>query len=154
MSEAAVANQRLDVTFRAEETTPGQVRTLLGFCLDEWSLSSMTDDVCLIASELITNAVSCVPGRALRVKCTRKPDSVLLAVWDPSDAMPLGKPPEELCLEDITPDAKALDPGYEGGTGGRGLPIVEALSSEWGVTKTDPSGKWVWARIPQTGENT
>ena len=54
------------------------------------------------------------------------------------------RPLVEMTLDDVVPDARALD---DGGTGGLGLPIVQALSAECGVTKTEPFGKWVWAKV-------
>jgi hypothetical protein len=50
-------------------------------------------------------------------------------------------------LADVTPDPSALDPGHDDGTGGWGLPIVEALSTRCGVRTTVPHGKWVWSRV-------
>ncbi|TDD76567.1 hypothetical protein E1293_27050 [Actinomadura darangshiensis] len=72
---------------------------------------------------------------------------MLVEVWDSSDEMPVSKPMAELSLEDVLPDAESLNAGHEDGMSGRGLPIVEALAVECGVTETAPAGKWVWARI-------
>ncbi|WP_165959302.1 ATP-binding protein [Actinomadura sp. KC345] len=108
----------------------------------------LVGDLTLIASELVTNAVEHTrDDREIRVRFTREPGAVLLAVWDSSDARPVRKRPVGGVARDAAPDAEALNPGHEDGTGGRGLAIVEALSTEWGVTRTDPVGKWVWSRV-------
>lgn len=118
----------LDVEFLAAGTAPGQVRTLVGLRLASWGLSRLRDDVTVIASELVTNAVVHGPeGGPIRVRFTREARGVLLEVWDSADSMPMRKG-----------DVEGLD--------GRGLPIVEALASECGVWPTEPQGKWVWAR--------
>ncbi|TDC79429.1 ATP-binding protein [Actinomadura sp. 7K507] len=137
----------LDITCVPDKVEVGRVRSLVDFQLGDWGLSRMAADMCLIASELVTNALECAPGREIRVRLRREPEGVLLGVWDPSDEMPVVHALDELTLADVAPDPDALDPGHEAGTCGRGLPIVEALSSEWQVEKTAPHGKWVWSRI-------
>ncbi|WP_433228726.1 ATP-binding protein [Actinomadura formosensis] len=142
MSADAVGG--LDVTFLAARTAPGQVRALVELRLGAWGLAGLRDEVTLIASELVTNAVRHTPDRKIRVRFTREARGVLLAVWDSCDAMPARKP----AASDVaSPDAAALEAGHEAGTGGRGLPIVEALASACGVSPTVPHGKWVWARV-------
>ncbi|WP_179271805.1 ATP-binding protein [Actinomadura meyerae] len=117
--------------------------------LASWGLAWLADDMTLIASELVTNAVvhgAC--GGRIRVRLRLEPASVLLAVWDPSERSPVRKRPLEAVLGDAAPDAEALSPEREDGTGGRGVPIVQALADECGVAPTaDPVGKWVWARL-------
>ncbi|MFD0902196.1 ATP-binding protein [Actinomadura sediminis] len=102
----------------------------------------IADDV-----QLVTNALRCTPDREIRVRLTREPGSVLLGVWDSSDELPIAKRTAESTLDDLVPDPLALDAGHGAGTGGRGLPIVEALSTRCGVDRTRPHGKWVWSRI-------
>lgn len=147
MSAKAVTADDLDITFVGALTAPGQVRTLVEFRLTEWGLLNIAHDVYLVAGELVANAVQSMPEGRIRVRFTRETNGVLLGVWDSSDEMPVSKSVVELSLADITPDAEALDAGHDDGTGGWGLPIVEALSSRCGVSRTPPRGKWVWARI-------
>ncbi|WP_433326112.1 ATP-binding protein [Spirillospora sp. CA-294931] len=141
----------LDIIRVASRATPGEVRALLGAQLLEWGLVGLADDLFLVAGELITNAVEATPGQEIRVRLAREAEGVLLAVWDASDRAPVAKPVVELVLDDIAPDAAAPDPGHDDGTGGWGLPIVEALSSECGLRRTEPHGKWVWARMGRLG---
>ncbi|GAA4239277.1 hypothetical protein GCM10022254_58750 [Actinomadura meridiana] len=137
----------LDVTCLAARTVPGQVRAMVGLRLAGWGLARLTDDVALIASELVTNAWRQTPDGEIRVSFAREGGAVLLSVWDGSDARPVRKRGLGVVAGDASPDAEALNPGHEEGVSGRGLPIVEALSLECGVTPTEPYGKWVWSRI-------
>ncbi|MEU8801127.1 ATP-binding protein [Spirillospora sp. NPDC048819] len=122
----------LDVGFLAARTAPGQVRTLVELRLASWGLAVLRDDVTLIASELVTNAVQHAPSeREIRVRFTREARGVLLEVWDSCDGMPVRKHDTE-------------------GLSGRGLPIVEMLAAECGAYRTEPHGKWVWARCRLT----
>ncbi|WP_131733027.1 ATP-binding protein [Actinomadura formosensis] len=129
---SAIVTDRLDMTFLAARTAPGQVRTLVDLRLASWGLAGLRDDVALIASELVTNAILHTPEQQIRVQFTREPCGVLLMVWDSSDALPVRKPPMH------TAPMRA---------DGRGLPIVEALSSKCGISPTRPCGKWIWARV-------
>lgn len=150
-SAGVVSAGTLDMTCLAALTVPGQVRALVELRLAEWGLAGVGDDVTLIASELVTNAVRCAPEREIRVRFTRELGAVLLAVWDSSDVRPVRKRVPGAADEHAAPDAEALNPGHDDGTGGHGLPIVEALSEKCGVTPTRPHGKWVWSRYATVG---
>jgi two-component sensor histidine kinase len=89
------------------------------------------DEVALVASELIGNAVrhcDATERNELDVNWTVGTEAVLLSVEDASDALPV--------LRQAPADAPS----------GRGLTIVQALTSAWGVEPTQ-RGKRVWARI-------
>jgi two-component sensor histidine kinase len=90
------------------------------------------DDVVLVASELVANALVHAPPSQeadLNITWQLDPDSVLVEVDDDSPDMPLRR----------TVSSSA--------TRGRGLFIVAALALDWGVRRTD-GGKQVWARVP------
>lgn len=89
------------------------------------------DDVVLVASELVGNAVvhTVTPDESLDVSWEIEPASVVIRVADASGELP------------VTRMADTVR------TGGRGLAIVAAIASDWGVQRW-PSGKEVWARIP------
>ncbi|RFS86890.1 hypothetical protein D0T12_01030 [Actinomadura spongiicola] len=137
----------LDVMFRPALTVPGQVRVLVELRLIEWGLTQLVDDVTLIASELVTNAVQHTFGPQVRVRFTREPHGVLLGVWDGSDVLPVRGRAAETASNTAGPDAVPLEAGQEDETSGRGLPIVEALATRFGVSLTQPHGKWTWARV-------
>ncbi|WP_285699204.1 ATP-binding protein [Actinomadura sp. NBRC 104412] len=126
-------------------TAPGRVRAVIGFRLGEWGLAAIAGDVCLVASELVTNAVEAAPDGRIQVRLTREPEAVFLGVWDSVDVLPVARRVFEPCR--VTADSQALDPGHDDGLGGWGLPIVRALSAQCGVERTRPCGKWVWSRI-------
>lgn len=90
------------------------------------------DDVVLVASELVGNAVvHAKDANDLDVAWDLHGSAVTVRVHDRSDLMP----------EPRTADVTA--------TNGRGLAIVAAIADEWGVRETRP-GKQVWARIAVT----
>ncbi len=90
------------------------------------------DEIALVASELIGNAIRHAAGPDdgdLDVLWTVAPEDVLVSVEDASDELPVPR--------SAAPNAAS----------GRGLRIVSALADDWGVEPT-PHGKRVWARIP------
>ncbi|MER6817693.1 ATP-binding protein [Spirillospora sp. NPDC000708] len=134
----------LDARMLACPASAGLVRTLLRSRLADWGLSHRADDVQLIAGELLANAAEHAAYLEMRVQFELAPDGMRLGVWDRSNVLPVAKP---LGSVDVSPDAAALDEGHDDGTGGWGLPIVQALSVRCGVDPTPPRGKWVWSVI-------
>lgn len=109
---------------------PASVATARGFIcrrLEDHDLAHLEDDVRLVASELVTNALIHA-GTAFLVTLRGTPGRVLLAVQDGSSTVPV-RPPAGLALE----------------PGGRGLAIVAELSDEWGVVRIHGRAKSVWA---------
>lgn len=114
--------------------------TLLGWAADEASeaFEQLCDDVGLAVSELVGNAVrhgmrDCsIPAaeRTIRLGLVSRGSSVLCAVNDPSDGVPVLREPDFLAET------------------GRGLHVIAAVSGAWGWTPPDGSGKVVWATFP------
>ena len=115
----------------------GSVRVARDFTvatLNRWSAAERCQDIAIVVSELLTNALRhALPGsgdarprRPVRLGLLQLELCVLCAVADPSTAAPVPRPP-----------------GAFGETG-RGLHIVCALSDGWGYT-TSGTGKVVWA---------
>lgn len=123
--------EHLDLPGQAESVPAA--RHFLQYTLAQWGLASLNDEVALAASELLTNAVvhACSPFR-LELECT---SYLLVSVRDsaPGDLLR----PSATDLTDVEWDAE----------GGRGLRLVAALSSAWGVRQTPP-GKTVWFSMP------
>src|SRR6266545_5565411 len=132
----------LDMTCLAAATLAAEARQRIGIRLAAWGLEHVAHDARLIASELIANACAATPEGEVRIRFTREPTTVLLAVWDSSDEMPQVKPIVELDPQDLD-----LSPENWDDNGGWGLPMVQAIASECGVKPTDPRGKWVWAKL-------
>jgi anti-sigma regulatory factor (Ser/Thr protein kinase) len=100
--------------------------------LHEWDMAQLANTAELLVSELVTNAVyaanaaeGLMPVRLLLVAGVR---SVQIQVWDANPSMPVR-------LEPTTADAEH----------GRGLILVEALSSTCGAYRCAGIGKVVWA---------
>jgi anti-sigma regulatory factor (Ser/Thr protein kinase) len=110
------------------EAVPLTRRQLSGV-LGEWGLTGEAhEDVLLVVTELLSNAVD--HGRGpVRLTVELRGGSVRVEVHDTAPGPPRPQP---------------LDP-YA--VRGRGLQMVEALSSEWGWSDR-PVGKIVWADVP------
>ena len=121
----------------------GIARALADLALREWGIPrSMCSDVRLIVTELVTNVIrhaGTPPQRIglLDVVLDLLPNStVRVLVWDSSTQLPI--------LRNASADAES----------GRGLLLVEALSSCWGSYPVAGGGKAVWAQIPSGAETT
>jgi hypothetical protein len=107
--------------------------------LQQWQMAALADTVELLVSEIVTNAIRASAGlppgqpkngRAPRVRIWLTSDrrSVLVQVWDGDH--------NHAIRQDAGLDAEA----------GRGLLLVEALSTRWGCHRPDgQDGKIVWA---------
>jgi len=113
----------------------GHVRTVAR----EWGLAGLADTAELLASELLSNALTQASGPrrtrddpaavpVVRLWMISDKSSIIIKVWDASDEMPVRRNagPEEVS--------------------GRGLMLVEALARDWGAYRTG-IGKVVWVRI-------
>lgn len=121
--------------------------------LQWWSLQEFLDDMALVVSELVTNALQyglpqpntvdgdttgahrCAmdgsgQGMPIRLYLERKSDSLVCSVSDPSDRAP-----------------ELKEPDYVAETG-RGLHLIDCISGSWGWSPVSPRGKAVWATFP------
>jgi hypothetical protein len=85
----------------------------------------------LLASELVTNALLYAQGR-ITVRVLPVVDAWRVAVHDGSPT-------------DVRPRQVGLE-----ATSGRGLALVEQLSTSWGVEHDDAHGKEVWFEVPRS----
>jgi hypothetical protein len=136
----------LDMTCLAAATLPAEARQRIDIRLAAWRLEHVGPDARLIAAELVANACAATPTGEIRIRFDREPATLLLAVWDSSNELPRVKPIVELELEDLDLSPKNWDDN-----GGWGLPMVQAVAAECGVTETPPHGKWIWARLAVPG---
>jgi anti-sigma regulatory factor (Ser/Thr protein kinase) len=90
-------------------------------------------DAALVASELVTNAVN-AGATEVTVHVAAHHRVVEVVVDDDADAMPHPRPTSTSDVD------------------GRGLPVVSALSADWGVERArgDLAHKSVWATLPVT----
>ncbi len=120
----------------------GLARTLAGARLNQWNCRHISDDALLLVSELVTNAARQTPHEEIRLQVSRDVGGIVVAVWDASPEIPQARPLPEVTLDDLD----AVDGSFDD-PGGRGLPLVQALSQACGVTKDPRGGKWIWARL-------
>ena len=102
--------------------------------LSDWGWADLTPDAGVVVSELVTNAVAASAGLRLA--------AAPVLVWLGSDSYCL-----LLAVADVSPRPPVrLDLGADA-EGGRGLALVEALSSRWGWHPVSITGlkKVVWA---------
>jgi hypothetical protein len=149
----------------ADLTSVREGRDLVRRTLESWGAERIVEDVELVASELIANALThglglpvvlgppgagcacgadpagAAPGGPIRISLAATGSHLICAVTDPSDA-----PPSRREQDPLTPS-------------GRGLHLIEALSLRWGWTPlpghpadhdgpSHPAGKAVWAMFP------
>ena len=114
--------------------------------VSEWGLGAIAEVVELVVSELVTNAmkVSRAVGHQPPVVLglCGNDHQVLITVWDAS-----GEPIHGPASEDAWPDAEAES--------GRGLLLVDTLSTHWGMYSYGAGrGKVVWSlvTVPTTDE--
>ncbi|HEU5159497.1 MAG TPA: ATP-binding protein [Streptosporangiaceae bacterium] len=103
--------------------------------LRAWGLARLCDDVGLVASELVTNALrhslpACPEqstSPSIRLRLLRAAPYLLCGVVDSGSAVPRRREPDYIAES------------------GRGLHIVECFSDRWGWSPLEPAGKIVWA---------
>lgn len=126
---AVLREDRLDYTPFAGSVQLARRRAARLIC--EWGHSELAGDTALLVSELAGNALlhGCVRGRFFRVHLMLTAAAVRVEVTDPRGERPLRL-------------RKAGDEDMFG----RGLVIVDALTSRWGVAPRTV-GKTVWAEV-------
>jgi anti-sigma regulatory factor (Ser/Thr protein kinase) len=108
-------------------SAPSQARQFVAGQLRQWQLQGCEDTALLLVSELVTNAI--LHARTdIVVGVIRDNGSVLVEVTDGSATQP-------------TPRQFSVHAGT-----GRGLTLVAALASKWGVRRV-AGGKTVWASL-------
>jgi anti-sigma regulatory factor (Ser/Thr protein kinase) len=103
--------------------------------LQRWGVAERREDVVVVVSELLTNALlHALPaachartGWPIRLGLLQPERGVMCAVADPSRVAPVLQQSEHL------------------GETGRGLHVIAALSDRWGCTMPTDMGKVMWA---------
>jgi anti-sigma regulatory factor (Ser/Thr protein kinase) len=127
------ALQTRSVGLAAVPESVKESRDFVRGALSSWSLTGMYDDVRLVVSELVTNALRYAAGYPaqgdppIRLSLLRTSGRLTCAVTDPCDQIPV-------CRE---PDFASQS--------GRGLHLVEAFSDSWNWAPLSSHGKVVWA---------
>ncbi|MEV0405700.1 ATP-binding protein [Actinoallomurus sp. NPDC050550] len=103
-------------------------RLVLKDRLKEWGLTELLEDASTVTGELVANAARL--GQTFAVRLIPEDGALLIEVADSS--------PDEPQIKDAFGDFDA--------EGGRGLLIVDALATRWGVRRENQR-KVVWARV-------
>ncbi|HEX6346071.1 ATP-binding protein [Umezawaea sp.] len=123
------ARRRHEVQLPFSTATPRLARGFVRDTCERWGLLGILDDAVLVTSELVENAVRHAKA-APSLRLELRPGQFAIAVRDDHPSPPRPRP--------LTSDRP----------GGRGLPLVAALSKTWGVSPTPRGGKVVWAVLP------
>jgi anti-sigma regulatory factor (Ser/Thr protein kinase) len=110
---------------------PGLARAWCADLLVGWGTGELAPDAVLVVSELVTNAVLHGEG-AITIAVELRDDDVRVEVSDVGVGQPRVRPPAD-----------------DEGNGGRGLRIVEAVASDWGVDGSPQGPTTVWAALPR-----
>jgi anti-sigma regulatory factor (Ser/Thr protein kinase) len=116
--------QREERTFELDPKEVASARRFVAGVLDKWGCAG--DDVVLAAGELAANAVLHARTRFTVTLCLEQ-DRLTVEVADHNPRFPTA----------VAPPVGALS--------GRGLVLVAAVSSAWGVRPEPSEGKLVWA---------
>jgi anti-sigma regulatory factor (Ser/Thr protein kinase) len=129
----------LEVVLQPEPRSASSARDFLRGTFAGWQAAgdASLDTALLVVTELVTNAVR-HSGSRVTLAVTLEEGRLLLEVTDEAPGRPTLR-----------------DPGWES-TGGRGLLLVQAVSTRWGVRPADSgaehqatagAGKVVWAEL-------
>ena len=99
--------------------------------LAEWGVADITDDVLLVVTELVNNAVTHA-GSPCELRLSVSPVTLRVEVIDHGPGTPDPLPPSETRNH------------------GRGLHLVDALTAAWGFEPMPTGGKLVWAELKRT----
>ncbi|MFJ1555188.1 ATP-binding protein [Streptomyces mirabilis] len=121
----------------AAPASVGMARRDVREWLTEWGIDPETrDNAILVTSELVTNALTHTASEWIVCRVHVAEERLHIEVEDQHRGWSL--------------PARRRPGPYD--QGGRGLLLVGALSSDWGVTDTaDGSGRIVWALLPSKG---
>ncbi|MFI0421523.1 ATP-binding protein [Spongiactinospora sp. 9N601] len=125
--ENPTASMEVTYALPAEEAVVGKARRLVEEILGEWGMASIIDDVTVVVSELVTNALRHASG-PITLTLQRHDGGLIRGVVTDYGG-------------DTKPHLKEPGPDEEGG---RGLYVVRAYVDRWGVTMTASGGALVW----------
>lgn len=118
---------RHTIELDTDARSPARARAAAAGLVADLHLEPLGDDVALVVSELVTNAV-CHAEPPLQLEIQAGDERVTVAVVDGSPEQPVGR--------DAAEDAES----------GRGMSLVERIAAETGV-RPNPPGKTVWASL-------
>ncbi|RRR87393.1 ATP-binding protein [Streptomyces sp. RP5T] len=138
--DPAAVSDAASCSLPARYEAVGDARRFTRRTLDQWDLGDRFDDVCLVVSELVTNALRHAmpapgvlagePNPPVRLHLMRWTGRLVCAVRDPSQESPVARDSDDFSAES-----------------GRGLFLVDSFSDSWGWHPMAGTlgGKVVWA---------
>lgn len=125
----AWSSHRTTAEFAPSSSSPAAARRFVQSSMREWQHEDRVDDTVLIVSELVTNSIEYSSSTAVSVDLACAGGNVYVAVSDTAaNSLPVLRRPGQ------------------GTHAGRGLRIVSASATWWGVTAAS-SAKTVWAEL-------
>ncbi|HEX2064787.1 MAG TPA: ATP-binding protein [Acidimicrobiales bacterium] len=118
----------MSTRLHANPASAREAREFVGQALREVRAGEQDDVVVLLANELVTNAILHARGDIV-LAVELAPDKVRIQVTDQSSQLPVQRG------------------GVEEATSGRGLELVDALATAWGVEPMSGDGKQVWCEV-------
>lgn len=112
----------------ADPASAGAARSFTREVVEAWGIGDVVDDVVLVVSELVANAVTHA-RTACELRISLDPLTLRVEVVDAGRGMPDPLPPS------VTRNS------------GRGLHLVDAVTAAWGVEPEADGGKIVWAEL-------
>ena len=129
VTATAPVSRSLDGVHEPVATSPARIRRALRAAFAQWELpAEAAENALLVVEELVANAVDHA-GTPFRLTVDHTGPDLRIAVRDSS--------PGPLHVRPFSPRARR----------GRGLQMIDALTSRWGWNRT-PRGKTVWAVLP------
>ena len=114
-------------------TSARDARAFSAELLEQWNVGDLADDVLLVVTELVNNAVTHARSECV-LRISISPVSVRVEVTDQGIGAPDPLPPSTTRNH------------------GRGLHLVDALTAAWGFEpRAEGSGKTVWAELLRNG---
>lgn len=129
MTAASVGPQQYGKIYKSCPTSVRQVRHDVSLALYTWGLDELVDDTQQIVSELMANAIGHTDSSKIRTTITKISERTV-----------------RLEVTDRSPREPRLIPADFSEESGRGIALVDALSSQWGWTNNS-GGKTVWAEV-------
>lgn len=109
-------------------TSARSARTFATAALEEWKVEDIADDVLLVVTELVNNAVRHA-HTPCELRLSISPATLRIEVIDEGPGTPDPLPPSPTRNH------------------GRGLHLVDALTAAWGFEPMENGGKMVWAEL-------
>jgi len=118
-------------TFDRDLVSGREARRFMTETLEVWDIGDLLDNVNLLVTELVTNAVVHAESDA-EVAVVLGPQRLRVEVADRGEEMPRKR------------EAESYD------TSGRGMALVDALATDWGIQHRPGGGKIIWFELDRS----